>query len=62
MQDIIIQQTDLWYVIKKFVDEMILYRNWKYRTKHRKFAKTYYFKDQALSWLMIARKCEESDL
>lgn len=61
MPEYIIQQTDLWYIIKKFVDEEVLYRNGKYWDKREKSARTYYFKDDALSGLMIAKRCLESD-
>lgn len=56
-----IQQTDLWYIVKKIENEKVLYRNGKYRDKRRSNARTYYFEDDALSGLMIAKRCLESD-
>lgn len=61
MQEFAIQQTDLWYIIKKYVGEKTLYRNGKYRDKRENNARTYYFKDEALSRLMVAKRCLESD-
>jgi hypothetical protein len=62
MNEIRIQQTDLWFIIKwKTDDDRILYRNGRFRDSREKCAKTYYFKDEALSWLMIARRCWESE-
>lgn len=51
---------DLWFIIRKIFDEdIILYRTWNSRDQHKELAKIYYFKDQALSWLMIAKKCSK---
>lgn len=56
-----IQQTDLWYIIKKIDNKKILYRNGKYRDNRENNARTYYFKDEALSGLMVAKRCLESE-
>lgn len=61
MNEIRIQQTDLWFIIKKEIDEKILYRTGSRRDTRKQCAKTYYFKDEALSWYMIARRCWESE-
>lgn len=57
-----IKEVELWFIIKKIIDEqLILYRNWKNRDSKDKFVKTYYFKDEALSALMIAKRCWKSE-
>lgn len=62
MKECRIQQTDLWFIIKmKTEDEKILYRNWRFRDSRKQCAKTYFFKDEALSWYMIAKKCSKGE-
>lgn len=60
-----IVETELWFIIYKMNDNewfiTVLYRNWKRRDSRRQCAKTYLFKDDALSWLMIAKRCWESE-
>lgn len=62
MRKTFIQRTQLWFIIKrKFEDEdwvarITLFRTWKKRENKRECAKVYFFEDEALSWLMIARR------
>lgn len=61
MRKTFIQRTSLWYVIKRtyededWIVKISLFRTWKKREGKKDFAKVYFFEDEALSALMIAR-------
>lgn len=60
-----IKEVDLGFIIYKVKKEnwliTILYWNWKWRDWRKECAKTYYFKDDAIWGLIIARKHEWSE-
>ena len=62
MREFNIQEVDLWYVLKKsYIEEddtvsIVLYWNWKRWDRRKDCAKTYYFQDEAISSLILARK------
>ena len=57
-----IKEVDLWFILRKiYKDEdwnitTVLYWNWKWWDYRKESSKTYYFKDDAISNLIIARK------
>lgn len=61
MRNTFIQKTSLWYIIKRtyededWITTISLFRTWKNRGRRRDFAKVYFFENDALSALMIAR-------
>ena len=63
MRKYAIQETALWFIIKKICEDedwvarITLYRNGKCRDLRKSTAKLYLFEDEALSWLMIAKRC-----
>lgn len=67
MRKTFIQETALWYIIKRiyeaedWVATIKLYRNWKEREDHEKYARVYFFKEDALSELMIIKIWKKSE-
>lgn len=61
MRKTFIQRTSLWYIIKRtyededWITTIKLFRTWKNRERRKDFAKVYFFENDALSALMIAR-------
>lgn len=53
-----INEIDLWFILRKINKEenIVLYWNGKRRDNRRDCAKIYYFKDDAIGGLVLARK------
>ena len=62
MREYKIKEVDLWFILKKSYREEddtiseVLYRNGKRRDYRKESAKTYYFRDEAISGLILAKK------